>query len=273
MVPRGDREKGTVMRRCLIASLATAAMFALLAGCGSTSSHTQTASSGSPSGGLSVKSSLAGYATLPHRIPWVATPSVPSDQISEADFLIDGRQMWVEHNAPYVYGSDGNFLVTSFLSAGPHTFTVKAVTLGGKTASATVRATVLAAPPPPSALAGTWNRFAQFASTSTTPSGHWRLVINRVGWAFYDPVGTGNLVDVAYLKPGLVEVRTGMATGHDKVAGAASDQDLNGFCSNDPGMPVRYHWSVSGSKLQFRYVSGQACPDFTEFLSGGPMTR
>lgn len=44
------------------------------------------------------------------------------------------------------------------------------------------------------------------------------------------------MIDVAYLKPGLLEVRTGMATGHDRVAGAPADQDLNGFCNNDPGM-------------------------------------
>jgi hypothetical protein len=71
------------------------------------------------------------------------------------DFLIDGRLRWVEHSAPYSYGSDGNFLVTSFLSTGSHRFTVKATTTAGKTASTTVIARVAAAPDPPRALAGT----------------------------------------------------------------------------------------------------------------------
>jgi hypothetical protein len=199
---------------------------------------------------------------------------VPPDQVSEVDFLIDGRRLWVERNAPYYYGSDGNFLVTSFLSAGPHKFRVKATTIGGKTASTTVSAKVPAAPPPPSPLAGTWKRFVKQTDPSEPPSGYWHLVINRVGWEIRDTSGGGNLLDVAYLKPGLVEIRTGMATGHDQVAGAASDEDLNGFCNNDPGKPVRYRWSVSsGSKLQFRYVSGKACPGFTQFLSNAPMTR
>jgi hypothetical protein len=249
------------------------ASLALLAGCGATSSRTRTAHSARPTDLLSVRSSLAGHSTLPHRIPWIATPSAPAARISEVDFLIDGRLRWVEHNAPYYYGDDGNFLVTSFLSAGPHTFTVKAVTTGGKTASTTARAKVLPAAAPPSALAGTWKRFLKQTDASQPPSGYWRLVINRVGWKIYDTSGGGNVLDVAYLKPGLVEVRTGMATGHDKVAGAASDEDLNGFCNNDPGMPVRYRWSVRGSKLQFRYVSGHACPGFTPFLSDAPMTR
>jgi hypothetical protein len=95
---------------------------------------------------LSVKSSLPGHVTLAHRIRWTATPSVPPDQISEVDFLIDGKQLWIEPNAPYDYGDDGNFLVTSFLSAGPHTFTVKATTAAGKTASTTVTANVLVQP-------------------------------------------------------------------------------------------------------------------------------
>jgi hypothetical protein len=81
------------------------------------------------------------------------------------------------------------------------------------------------------------------------------------------------VVDVAYLKPGLLEVRTGMATGDDKVAGAVADENLNGFCNNDPGMPVRYRWSVRNSTLRLRYVSGRACPGFTQFLSDVPMTR
>lgn len=38
------------------------------------------------------------------------------------DFLIDGHQLWVEHNTPYFYGDDGNYLVTSFLKPGKHIF-------------------------------------------------------------------------------------------------------------------------------------------------------
>lgn len=268
----------TTLRRTLWRAAGVVVVFALLAGCGSSGSHPQTTSSRRPSGGLSVESSLAGHTALPHRIQWTATPSVPSVQISEVEFLIDGRLDWVEYNAPYYYGSDGNFLVTSFLSPGQHAFTVKAMTLDGKTASTTVRALVPVAPAPPRALAGTWKRFLKNTSSappssSNPPTGTWRLVINPVGWEISDTAGGRNVIDVAYLAPGLVEIRTGMATGHDRVVGAANDEDLNGFCNNNPGKPVRYRWSVTGSTLHLRYVSGHACPGFTEFLTGAAMTR
>ena len=229
-------------------------------------------------GGLSVKSSLEGHTALPHRIKWTATPSVPSAQISHVEFLIDGRLDWEEFSAPYYYGGDGNFLVTSFLRPGQHTFTVKAMTFHGKTASTTVTARVPVAPAPPRALAGTWKRFLKNTSSAPTgssnpPTGNWRLVINRVGWEISDTAGGRNVIDVAYLAPGRVEIRTGMATGHDQVVGAAHDDDLNGWCNNDPGKPVRYRWSVSGTQLQLRYVSGHACPGFTQFLTGTAMTR
>jgi hypothetical protein len=256
-------------------ALSALASLALLTACGASSSHAHTAAAASarPTDRLSVSSSLAGHTTLPHRIHWTATPSVPPDQVSEVDFLIDGRLRWVEHNAPYDYGDDGNFLVTSFLSAGSHTFTVRATTIGGKTASTTVTAHVHAAPAPPNALAGTWKRYVKRTDPSGPPSGNWHLIIDRVGWTINDTAGGGNVIDVAYLKPGLLEVRTGMATGHDTVAGGAADEDLNGFCNNAPGRPVRYRWSVTGSTLRFRYVSGRACPGFTQFLAGAPMTR
>ena len=147
--------------------------------------------------------------------------------LSKVDFLIDGRSEWVEHSAPYYYGSDGNFLVTSFLSAGSHTFTVKATTIGCKTASTTETANVAAAPAPPSALVGSWKRLVKHTDPTGPPSGYWHLVINRFGWKIYDTSGGANVLDVAYLKPGVLEVRTGMATGHDRVVGAVADEDLN----------------------------------------------
>jgi hypothetical protein len=200
-------------------------------------------------------------------------PSVPSSKILWVKFLIDGRLTWLETHAPYYYGGEGNFLVTSFLSPGQHAFTVTAVTVHGRVASTTVRASVPVAPAPPRALAGTWKRYQKQSDPSSPPSGNWRVVINRVGWKIYDPGGGGNLIDVAYAAPGLVEFRTGMATGHDLIVGAEKDQDLNGWCNNDPGKPVGYRWSVSGSQLHLRYVEGVACPGFTKFLTGAAITR
>lgn len=139
---------------------------------------------------------------------------------------------------------------------------MKVVTVDGKTATDTVTATVLVAPAPPPALAGTWWSFQEQGppGTNSPPTGYWRLVISKVGWQMYDTAGTGDLLDVAYLSAGLLEVRTGMATGHPKY-------DLNGWCSNDPGLPVRYRWSVTPKVLSLRFVGGTACPGFNAFVT------
>jgi hypothetical protein len=72
--------------------------------------------------------------------------------------MIDGRIAWVEHKPPYVYGNDGNWLVTSALEPGTHRFTVKTTTIDLRTVSRTVRASVVPAPAPPAELAGSWQR-------------------------------------------------------------------------------------------------------------------
>jgi hypothetical protein len=216
-----------------------------------------------------VSSTLDGHTALPHRIHWIAKPA-PGADVSEVDFLIDGKQLWVEHNAPYSYGDDGNYLVTSFLSPGSHEFVVRAVTWDGQTATDSVTATVGSATPPPAALAGTWEQFLRGNPTTDPPlpAGNWRLVISKMGWEIHDTAGEGNLLDVAYLSSGLLEVRTGMATGHDVVAGAPRHEDLNGWCNDEPGSPARYRWSVSGTHVRFTFSGGHPCPDFTKFLTG-----
>jgi hypothetical protein len=218
-----------------------------------------------------VTSTLDGHTALPHRIHWIAKPS-PQPDVTEVDFLVDGKQLWVEHSAPYFYGDDGSYLVTSFLKPGTHTFTVRAIGFGGETAKDSVTATVPKAPLPPEDLAGMWKRARSLGGAGNG------LLINAEGWAMA-PVrhllktNGGNRVDVAYLSPGLVEVRTGMATGHDTVAGASFDNDLNGFCNNEPGSPARYRWSVSGTHLSFTFVSGHPCPGFTKWLTAASWTR
>ncbi len=205
-------------------------------------------------------STLDGHDYLPHRIHWVTRPS-PGADVSEVDFLIDGKQLWVEHNAPYFYGDDGNYLVTSFLKPGEHDFTTRVVTFDGATATDTVTAGVSPAPAPPAALAGQWEKFVKQGSDPTSPpSGYWRLIISKVGWEIFDTANGGSLLDVAYLTPGLLEVRTGMASGHEGF-------DLNGWCNNEPGTPVRFRWSVSGAHLLFTFVSGHGCPGFSEFVA------
>jgi hypothetical protein len=99
---------------------------------------------------FTVSSTLDGKRVLPLRIHWIAHPHIALAQVKEVDYFIDGQRAWTEHHPPYYYGSNegsyGNWLVTSFLKPGLHTFTVRAVTLTNKKATDTVRARVIAAP-------------------------------------------------------------------------------------------------------------------------------
>src|SRR5262249_48587609 len=141
--------------------------------------------------GFTVTSTLDGKTVLPLRIRWRAQPQhVALAQIKEVDYLIDGRHAWTEHHTPYYYGSNegnyGNWLVTSFLDPGLHTFTVRAVTRGGRTATDTVKARVLPAPAPPAKLAGAWTRIVTAADLKKgppgPPAGRWTITVSSLGW-------------------------------------------------------------------------------------------
>ena len=147
--------------------------------------------------------------------PLAGLPSGPASDVSEVDFLIDGRLGWVEHNGPYFYGDDGNWLVASFLGPGEHTFTARVITVDGRTATDTVKASVTAPPAPPPALVGiTWQHevtpadVLKSTSGQPPPPGNWRLRINRMGWQLRDPTPGGNwgLFDVLY-QPGGLQMR------------------------------------------------------------------
>jgi hypothetical protein len=232
----------------------------------------RTASPAASTANLQVTSTLDGLTALTHRIRWQAFPQ-PSAEITEVDFLIEAKQLWVEHTSPYFYGDDGNYLVTSFLTPGKHVFTVRAVSARGHVATDTVTATVPVAPLPPEPLAGTWKKFVQQTAPPGScspgpcqPAGYWRLVISPIGWQVYYTAGGGGLYDVVYLSSGLAEIRTGMATGHQNTDG-------NAWCNQGAGdRPAGRHRSGSGGPSTAtccrspRWAARQAPRGFTAFL-------
>jgi hypothetical protein len=271
MNDQGTHGHGWRLRRHT-ASLAGLAVILTAAACSATAAHTTSSTTNSASSAkLTVSSTLDGVTALPHRIHWQAFPR-PSADVTEVDYLIDGKELWVEHVTPYFYGDDGNYLVTSFLTAGKHVFTVRAIDASGHSATDAVTATVTAAPPPPVALAGTWKVFDKpLAAGSCSPGpcppvGYWRLVISPIGWQVYDTGGGGGLYDVSYLSAGLVSIETGMATGHPNTDG-------NAWCNEGGGdrpagrPPVYIRWAVHGNQLSFSPVGNQkgSC-GFTAFL-------
>jgi hypothetical protein len=193
---------------------------------------------------FSVASTLAGKNVLPHRIHWLGKPSLPPAKIREVDFLIDGRRAWVEHHAPYTFAYDANYLVTSWMRAGLHTFTVVAVATDGRRASFSSRARTSTPKPPPAALVGSWHRRLSPAEAGAAGApGTWTLTIDAAGWRMLDSTRhRGAWVDVAYLSPNTIEARGGIAT---------RDHDLrenNPWC-DEPFAPVRYNWRAGADRL------------------------
>jgi hypothetical protein len=143
---------------------------------------------------FTVTSSLDGKTVLPIRSHWIAYPKIdPSrGQVAEVDYLIDGYHSWTAHSAPWYFGDKGNWLVTSVLKPGLHTFTVRALTADNQVAIDKFRARVTAPRRPPAELAGSWSR-----------AGH-TLWIAKNGWV----IGPNQAVDVQYLPNGNVILGT-----------------------------------------------------------------
>jgi hypothetical protein len=218
------------------------------------------ASSAAGVSSFTVTSSLDGRTVLPHRIPWTARTMLAPSRVKEVDFLVDGKQVWAEHRAPYVFGDDGNMLVTSFLTPGRHRFTVRLVSTSGASAVDGATAKVLPAPSPPAQLAGTWT---SYRPKGGVPAGDWRLVIDKVGWRILDTKGGGNLVDVVYSGASLATIESGMVSGRPGLDG-------NGWCNDRPGTPVRTRWSIQAGHLAFSAAGGHGCAaDLVKFLAQG----
>src|SRR5439155_25089078 len=101
-----------------------------------------------------VTSTLDGKSVLPLRMHWLAYPKLRPSKVASVDFLIDGKVRWVEHHAPYNYASDDHgrnlgFLITTWLTAGPHRFTVRATDTIARKSTDSVVARVLPAANPP----------------------------------------------------------------------------------------------------------------------------
>jgi hypothetical protein len=217
---------------------------------------------------FAISSTLSNRQVLPHRIHWLGKPSLPPSRIREVAFLIDGRRSWVEHHAPYSYAFDGNYLVTSWMRPGLHTFTVVAVATNGRRATISSQARTLAPKPPPAALAGSWHRRVSVAEAgSAGRAGIWTLAVNSVGWRFlYPSRRQGALVDVAYLSPSAIEARGGIATrDHDP-------RENNPWC-DEPFEPVRYRWRVTGDRLKLTLAGKGRCGGEAQVWAGDWIRR
>jgi hypothetical protein len=250
-----------------LAWLGLLAAAALAAGC--SSGQAGAPSPSKPAARLTVTSTLDGHAVLPPRIHWQAFSNAPAAHVAKVDFLIDGELGWEETSSPYFYGRDGNWLVTSFLRAGQHTFTVRVITTDGHMATKTVKASVTAPAAPPAALAGTWTRVVTPAdvtkstSNEPPPAGRWRLQIGPTGWQLHDPHGGGQLFDVGLEPAGRVQMRPTIEYP------PYPNSNMGGFCADtDPLWTWTYSVAGHGKTLTMRPVGQDPCGDRGAILAG-----
>jgi hypothetical protein len=212
---------------------------------------------------FTISSTLSGRHVLAHRVHWLGKPSLPPSEIRQVDFLIDGRRSWVEHHAPYSYGYDGNYLVTSWMTPGLHTFTVVAVAINGRRATISSRARTSAPKPPPAVLAGSWQRRISAADAGASGrAGVWTLIVSPIGWRFLDPSRRrGALVDVAYLSRNTIEARGGIAT-RDR-----DPRENNPWC-DEPFQPVRYHRHAAANRLTLTLTGPRRCDGQSRVWAG-----
>jgi hypothetical protein len=192
-----------------------------------------------------VTSTLDGKTVLPHRIHWVATPTLPPTHVTEVEFLIDGGAVrWIGRRPPYTYGGVGGYLVTSWLAPGLHRFTAKAIAIDRRVTADTVTARVTQAPAPPAALAGTWERTLAPTGRAGWAPGVYKLVFDRRWIELVHPGGTGQ-TDYIDWTPAKRSFRVrGPVTLRMQVS------DVRGGWPCEPGGPGGvYAWSVAGRKL------------------------
>ena len=211
---------------------------------------------------LRVVSTLDGKRVLPLRMHWLAYPRAQRSKIASVDFLVDSKLRWTEKHPPYNYaGDDGGrnlgYLITTWLRAGPHRFTVRVTDTAGRKATRTVISRVLPAPRPPRPLRGTWTRQVTPADLAKSdprygsgpPAGNWKLVFDRVGAWHLDPLGSG-VVNQYAARPALIHVYAPIAMAPEGIGVSRFGHSGLGpkDCTN-AGPFGTYRWSVSGTTL------------------------
>jgi hypothetical protein len=224
-----------------------------------------------------VTSTLDGKKLLGRRVAWIATtPGLPRSELKSGGigFLIDGKIVSFTDEQPYTFPDHGGYLVTTWLKPGTHTFTVRAHAKDGRIMEDNVTASVVAAPPVPAALAGTWVRTVTDTSAAPKPAPNTTPVPTGTYKLVFDPRWVQTRFPGTYLGKASFKTGNGFIIDNDWTPGAKSFQALGGvqfkvlqdsdaeggrWC--DAGGPVAsYTWSVSGNTLTLTPIGGtDAC--------------
>jgi hypothetical protein len=193
---------------------------------------------------FTVTSSLDGKSVLPVRSHWIAYPQIdPSQgQATEVDYFIDGFHAWTAHSSPWYYGDNGNWLVTTILKPGLHTFTVRAVVSPDKVAVDKFKARVVAPPKPPARVAGIWSRAGR------------TLFIAKTGWT----IGPNQIFDARYLANGTAVLGPEIIDRPEQPP----------TCGANPPQSWKLVLSTRGKRMQLRPIGSDPCRARLAVLQG-----
>jgi len=245
-----------------------------------------------PSKTSRVTSTLDGKTVLPHRIHWTGFTTLPVLEVKRVDFLIDGKPVWTEHNAPYTFADDRGYLVTSWLTPGLHSFTVRVTAVGGRQADDTVKARVRPAATVPARLVGTWQRAiadtsdapapgsSENPTDTLTPPGTYRITFDR-RWihdsfpctdspcTYNSNTGAGGELDTDWIPGSTTFGVLGGVTTH-----TSKDTDrLAGWWCETWGPAATYSWTVSGNTLTLTPAGGHDACGIRGFIWAGQWTK
>jgi hypothetical protein len=234
-----------------------------------------------------LSSSLDGKTVLPHRIHWTASIGLTPAQLGTFAFQIDGKTRWIGNKLPAVYADGNGYLVTSWLTPGKHTFTVRAYARDGRIATDTVAARTLPPPNPPAALVGTWRRTVdpttgpELTPGHVAPAGNYTITFER-RWIQDRLAGRFNRKHSGRTGEGMIIDSDWMPKQHtfhvqgDVVSFAptahVNQETGNSWCF--PGGPgADYRWSITNQQLMLTPVTGSDACAIRGFIWTGTWER
>lgn len=197
----------------------------------------------------SVTSSIADGATLTAPVQWSAEPvGTPPSGLDRIEFQIDDRVRWVEHNAPFYFNNDGNYLYPYLFARGPHQLITRAVAISGEqvTATATVQMTQTL-PKVPRRLQATWkHRVSQSVIDHNSadgdpplPAGLYRIKFGANGVSLASPPpGPATPGNYAFSATARGTLNLG-----GPVNWLTSQSSTDGICHGDQTF-ARYRWKI-----------------------------
>ena len=207
-----------------------------------------------------VTSSIADNATLAAPVQWTAQPTgMPPGGVDRVEFLIDGATRWIEHNPPFVFNNDGNWLYPYVLGRGHHELAVRAVSTTGEQVMAAAGVQVTQATPKiPRILRATWKRTVSRSQIQhgsvpgdpPLPAGVYQLKLGAYGVLVASPpTGTSlNPVDEAF---------TASARGRIGFGGSlnwlTAQSGADGVCQGDASFSP-YRWRIRRRVLTLKAV-------------------